>query len=354
MKQKRPRRQFKGRKKKKKWKLDAQVKRKKSSFFHMVGQLFHVWPLKKESPTPSTTPPISPWTFAQKSMCEPGAVGWIEDVFDDCIVTVKDKWSFGIGLVSSVAFLVSSLPQIVLNFREKRVDGQSPFFFGLLFFGSVLNLIGVFITKGIITQKLQGVLYCILDGILFGQFIVYKYILKTNGSHAKFGESESESFENEESGDDNGKFDGMPPNAITTAVLVGEVASTNWSAPYTGDQLAGTLFGWIATVIYISSRIPQITKNAQLHSVGDLSPFYFFLSITGNLTYCISVFLRSIEGDYLWKQTPFIAGAMGPLICDFIVLLQMAIYGKPRSISENDEKTQQMESSNEVNNINEL
>lgn len=264
---------------------------------------------------------------SQFFMCDPNAIKWIEVAFNDCIVTVRDKWSFGIGLLSTIVFLVSSIPQIVLNFKQKKVDGQSPFFFSLLFAGSVSNLIGVLITHGLITQIIQAICYCALDGILFGQFIVYKYIIKSNdeakeSTTTNIADIPATQTETESQNDDGA----ISTGGMAMAALVSAGSATDWAKPYQKDQLIGSVFGWIATVIFTSSRFPQIIKNAKDKAVDNLSPFYFILSISGNLTYSISVFLRSIESDYLWKQAPFLAGSIGPLACDLIVLFQMLYY----------------------------
>ena len=208
-------------------------------------------------------------------MCDAGAIKWIEDVFDDCIITPRDKWSFAIGLISTVIFLVSSLPQIILNFKEKKVDGQSPFFFSLLFCGSASNLIGVLITHGLITQIIQGVCYCLLDGILFGQFIVYKYIIKTGAKEAhesSYDEAQNETEDVNDSGNPS-------TNALAIATLVSTASATDWARPYKKDQIVGSIFGWVATVIFTASRLPQIIQNAKQRAVDNLSPFYFILSI---------------------------------------------------------------------------
>lgn len=291
-------------------------------------------------------------------MCDEGAIKWIEDVFDDCIITARDKWSFAIGLISTVIFLVSSLPQIILNFKEKKVDGQSPFFFSLLFCGSASNLIGVFITHGLITQIIQGVCYCALDGILFGQFIVYKYIIKSNGDDNDDDDREMsyDSSQNSQIETDDINDSGNPSTgALATTALVGTASATDWARPYKKDQVVGSIFGWIATVIFTVSRVPQIVQNVKQQAVDNLSPFYFVLSISGNFTYSFSVFLRSLESNYLWKQAPFIAGSLGPLACDFIVLFQMLYYKRKnkRTLSNSDI---QKENSNEeeVDHVQEL
>lgn len=258
-------------------------------------------------------------------MCEPGAIHWIEVAFNDCIVTPRDKWSFAVGLISNIVFLVSAFPQIFMNFKTKRVDGQSPFFFALLLIGSICNLVGVLVTKGLITQILTGIFYVVTDGILLAQFIIYKYITKTN---------EDVNVEDEDNQTTQVNIEGVP--GVPLAVLATQAAATDYKAPYIGSQLVGTLFGWGSTVIFTASRFPQMIKNCKSRRVGQLSPFYFTLSIIGNFTYFVSVFIRDTSSTFLWKQAPFIAGAIGPMIGDIVVAAQMALF-KGNQLSEESE-----------------
>ncbi|OHS98189.1 PQ loop repeat family protein [Tritrichomonas foetus] len=289
-------------------------------------------------------------------MCEPGAIAWIKTAFGDCVYDAKDKWSFAIGMLSNLMWVVSSAPQIYQNCVTKKVEGQSPFLFSLLETGNILSLIGVIITKGLVTQIITSALYAFLDGIMFTQYLYYRYCKKTMNSE---GESESaaknsDSKDEEEEGydiDDKEQkseivTEGIQVAGLATGVLMAtaEAASTNWKAPYSGNQLIGTLFGWIGGTVYIGSRIPQVIKNFQNRKVIDLSPIYVCFTILGNATYCISVFLRSLENDYLWRQTPFLYGAIGPLTCDVLFLVQMCVYGiengtqrKESDLSDNSE-----------------
>jgi uncharacterized protein with PQ loop repeat len=262
-------------------------------------------------------------------MCDPGAVQWAESIFGDCIVTTRDRWSFGIGLVSTLLSLCSSLPQIVLNFRKKTVNGQSPFFFLLLFIGSSLTLCGVIITKGLITQLSTAISFVVLDGILLCQFIVYKYITPLGDSMTQEKESAPHCV------DPHGSA--PPPGAI--AAMIVQASATDYAAPYVGRQLAGTLFGWLGAAIFISSRFPQISKDCRTKQVQNLSLLYLLMSVLGNFTYCLAVALRSVASEYLWKQTPFLVGSLGPMVCDMIMILQMSAYRtkKTRDASESPE-----------------
>jgi uncharacterized protein with PQ loop repeat len=262
-------------------------------------------------------------------MCPSGAIKWVEVLFGDCIVTSLDKLSFAVGLLSNLVCLTSSLPQIVLNFRHKRVGGQSLFFFAFLFLGSCLSLVGVIVTKGLVTQLLQAVCYVLLDGILLCQFVVYKYIFKTIEPLS----TDTPELEPMES-------PSGPPAPIAIATMLGHAAATDYHAPYAGTQLLGTLFGWVGSAIFIASRIPQIIKNRQTRAVQDLSVLYISMSALGNCTYVVSLLLRSVEGTFLWRQAPFLVGAAGPMACDLILLGQKWTYGRvdPSSNLEEDEK----------------
>ena len=48
-------------------------------------------------------------------MCDPGAVKWIETAFGECVITTTDKWSFIVGMLSNLCWIVSSAPQIYQN-----------------------------------------------------------------------------------------------------------------------------------------------------------------------------------------------------------------------------------------------
>lgn len=252
-------------------------------------------------------------------MCDPGAIHWIEVAFNDCIVTSRDKVSFAVGLVSNIVFLFSAIPQIIMNFKTKSVEGQSPFFLLLLLVGSVFNLVGVLVTKGLITQILTGIFYVLSDGILLAQYITYKYIKKPS-----IAEEEGHKELNDLS---DPAVDGAPGAPLGAAVLaVHASAATDYKTPYAGSQLVGTLFGWGSAIIFTASRFPQMIKNCKDRKVGQLSPFYFTLSIVGNFTYFVSILIRDLSGTFLWKQTPFIVGAIGPMIGDIVVAVQMILF----------------------------
>ncbi|KAK8889320.1 PQ loop repeat-containing protein 2 [Tritrichomonas musculus] len=285
-------------------------------------------------------------------MCDPGAIKWIESAFGECVVTARDKWSFGIGMVSNLMWVVSSAPQIYQNCKTKRVDGQSPFLFSLLETGNILSLIGIIITHGLLTQIITAFLYAFLDGIMFTQFIYYRYCRKNRKDKSedqadeKISEDDDDGpntqnvTETESDYNANGSNGSSHVGGLAAGLLIAAAeAKVDYKAPYVKDQLVGSLFGWISGCVYIGSRIPQVIQNFKNHKVIDLSPIYVSFAIFGNTTYFLSVIIKSTERNYMWKQTPFLFGALGPLSCDVLFLFQMCFLGLQTGPTKETEDT---------------
>ncbi|KAI9499347.1 PQ loop repeat-domain-containing protein [Zychaea mexicana] len=84
-------------------------------------------------------------------------------------------------------------------------------------------------------------------------------------------------------------------------------------------HLLPQLFGYASALLYCCSRIPQIMQNFRNESVEGLSLWLFVFSVAGNVTYCVSIFLKSLDRTYLLTNFPWILGAGGTLFFDFTV-----------------------------------
>ncbi|KAK6463625.1 PQ loop repeat-domain-containing protein [Scheffersomyces coipomensis] len=119
----------------------------------------------------------------------------------------------------------------------------------------------------------------------------------------------------------------------------------------------GQLSAWICSILYLSSRSPQIVKNYKSKSTKGISAYLFLFAMLGNLFYTISIvadlYLLSFhrtyfEGDgsedtkfhqVLTDQLPFIVGSSGTVIFDCIILFQCWYYLE-NSVSRNSSVTQ--------------
>lgn len=79
------------------------------------------------------------------------------------------------------------------------------------------------------------------------------------------------------------------------------------------------LLGWGSAILYLGSRGPQIYKNWRLKSCEGLSVMMFVFSVFGNVFYVASIFLFSLDLDYLIKNLPWWLGSGGTLVFDFTV-----------------------------------
>ena len=270
--------------------------------------------------------------------CEGNYVKWIQTIFGECVITTRDKWSFAMGMISNLIWIISSSPQMVQNCRTRIVEGQSPFFFSLLFTGNVLSLVGLLINGGLVTQYITSTLYVLLDGFLFLQFVMYTYCCPpTNSEKTKHMHENPEEPEENETIED-GSHSQLYIAGSSALLTAAASAKTDFATPYNKSNIVGTIFGWCGALIYLGSRIPQVVKNIKSKKVRDLSPFYVILAICGNGTYALSLFIKSTDGSYLWSQAPWIVGCFGPMSCDVIFLIQMCIYGYEITSLEKIEK----------------
>lgn len=57
------------------------------------------------------------------------------------------------------------------------------------------------------------------------------------------------------------------------------------------------------------------------------------MSLTGNITYGLSVFSYSQDRDYIIKAIPWLLGSLGTIVEDFIIFYQFRIYDVKREPS---------------------
>eukprot|EP00936_MAST-01D_sp_MAST-1D-sp1_P002698 g2698.t1 len=91
----------------------------------------------------------------------------------------------------------------------------------------------------------------------------------------------------------------------------------------------GMVLGWMSSVLYICSRMPQVYRNAVRKSVEGLSWMMFTSAVMGNVTYGTSILLRLRSGQDAVEKLPWLIGSLGTLAFDATILLQLRWYSKP-------------------------
>ena len=93
----------------------------------------------------------------------------------------------------------------------------------------------------------------------------------------------------------------------------------------------GRISAWICTVLYMTSRLPQIWTNFRRRSVQGLSVFLFVAAFTANLLYTVSVLAnpQAVGPDateYLTESVPFLLGSGGTLTFDLVIVVQWIMW----------------------------
>ena len=257
------------------------------------------------------------------SDCPPNRIEWIYAAFGECVVTARDQASFWIGLSSTVIWMYAQIPQIIMNFKTKNVDGLSFPFLCFLVLGDLCNLVGAIITHGLITQIITATWFISVDVFCTLQYIVFKWLIPCI-RRKKDEEDLQKAIQN-----DNGTYLLFK----ATPLLLASAYSAS-SDPYKPPALYGTILGWCSAFSYISSRTPQIFRNCKRRRTDGLSCQFFISAILGNSTYCISIFLKDYHWPYIWKQFPWIVGSGGILFFDFTVLFQFFCFRKNSTVDE--------------------
>ncbi len=91
-------------------------------------------------------------------------------------------------------------------------------------------------------------------------------------------------------------------------------------------KTTGIVLGYISSLLYLNSRLPQIIKNFRRKSVAGLSWLMFFCAFMGNLTTVTAIFMRATTKADYESEAPFLPGNAGTLVFDLTIVIQYALY----------------------------
>ncbi|QLG72037.1 hypothetical protein HG535_0C03910 [Zygotorulaspora mrakii] len=276
------------------------------------------------------------------------------------------------GTASFCSSFISLLPQIIETFRDKTVEGLSPYFLLAWVGGDITSLIGAILTNQLMFQVLLALYFLCNDLFVCGQYYYYGVLhenkLATTGHESKpiyadvpveDSQSDSDTVQsdgatignrNTRKGFLSGIFALFGSIRNTSAMPLDDVilslAAQKPTAPGTipgntngtGSTLGAT-FSWLGATFYIGARIPQLWKNYQRKSTDGISPFLFATTLVGNVTYNISVLTSCAYRDspdrkaFLLNELPFILGCTVTIFFDMIYFYQhYVLYAKDMKI----------------------
>ena len=205
--------------------------------------------------------------------------------------------------------------------------------------GDIFNIVGVAMEKLLVTMLILAVYYTATTTILILQVLYYRheeYERLSNGGRRNHTNLRSiddiDDIDDEEDDDDDDDDDDPSTTTscthddiqkifvvtliITSAVLISVLCI----------QCVAQYFGWCSAILYVGSRLPQITKNRRNESTKGLALGMFVFGILGNVLYCASIFLQSTERDYIKQNLPWLVGSGGTMFLDVFIGIQFAWY----------------------------
>ncbi|KAL7621113.1 hypothetical protein AAE478_008426 [Parahypoxylon ruwenzoriense] len=292
------------------------------------------------------------------------------------------------GIFGSISLTAWICLLLITNYRAKSAEGLSMAFLAVWLFGDVANLSGALVTGLAPTATALAGYFCISDLILISQCLYYNTInarkarRRTQSTPSEASEDEPllqprrrsssglpgshrrHSIHHSESGLDPIKRivtgeDETPDsnpwlhNALSVAAIY-IVGTAGWfvsykfgawdkpedvSEPAAESPIAifGLILGYASAVCYLwyvelAEALSRIIKNYREKSCEGLALLFFLLSLTGNLTYGLSVFSYSPEPEYIIKAIPWLLGSLGTIVEDCVIFYQFRIYKTNRAV----------------------
>ncbi|BFZ58035.1 hypothetical protein PYCC9005_005093 [Savitreella phatthalungensis] len=256
----------------------------------------------------------------------------VERLTGECVYGNRALFSWSVGWMSLACWLQAQIPQVLLNIQRGSAEGISASFLLIWLVGDIANLVGCIMTEQLPFQTLLALYYCFVDSCLVVQYVWYTLMrqqaplidgIEPRGTH----------------GAGLSRLRGSFSSLFKAAIIPGAHAAPLF-APILDLYTLGTAASWLSSVLYLTSRVPQIRLNWQRKSTFGTSILLFTAAFFGNLCYTLSIltspYASSEYGQssdeirgFLFAALPFLIGASGTLVFDAVIGAQWLIY-RPR------------------------
>ncbi|KZO93319.1 PQ-loop-domain-containing protein [Calocera viscosa TUFC12733] len=266
-------------------------------------------------------------------------------------MAITDELSSVAGWMSIACWIIVYSPQIYENYTLKSGEGLSVPFVLIWLAGDLCNLVGALMAGLIPTVIILAVYYTLCDLTLLLQIYYYRHVHPTHIAPILPSPSESApllssstaalppSSEPKPTTSNTWKKAAVYGLAVVFVVATGLIAWRVSKSAGGGEDSPGSpedgldwktqVIGWCSAILYLGSRIPQILKN-RITKCSGLSLALFVFAVAGNVTYVLSICVKSMQWQYLVANSSWLAGSGLTVFLDFIVFGQFFYYRSER------------------------
>lgn len=115
-------------------------------------------------------------------------------------------------------------------------------------------------------------------------------------------------------------------NALAGSMAAGFHSRTLLNENSMEHSAFGQWLGWLMAAIYMGGRLPQIWLNIKRGSVEGLNPLMFFFALVANVTYVLSIVVRTTEWESIKANMPWLLDAIVCVLLDLFIILQYIYY----------------------------
>ncbi|CAO3664233.1 unnamed protein product [Rhizopus stolonifer] len=262
--------------------------------------------------------------------CTPteNTIQWIHALFGSCVEGYGQVFSFLFGYISIFCWLCAQVPQMIENYMQQSAEGLSQYLLYFWLAGDLANVISCFLNHQLPFQIYLAAYYCMTDFILLFQYFLYR----KPKSYSEIKQSEAIHFSSESP--KYGSTVQSHTQLFGLFIFGFQVTQSVRSEPVIDTTLLGCVLAWTCTTFYLCSRIPQIIKNYQRHSVQGLSLALFSFAVGGNVTYALSIILRpGHTKESFMSSLPYIVSSFGTLLFDLVIFIQFLHYNKKTKVN---------------------
>ncbi|XP_041377955.1 lysosomal amino acid transporter 1 homolog [Gigantopelta aegis] len=270
--------------------------------------------------------------------CSDG-IQWIWKVMQDCVYNTHGEVSTILGLLSIVTWMCVGIPQMIQNCRNlKGMVGISFWLMMQWFLGDATNLIGSVLSGQLRVQIYTAVWFILADIILLMQYTAYQCQKRKNANVTP-------DLPNRAVLCLSGLFlvsglgyhlDFLSPwfrRPGTSLPMMHHPAGRRLMATnvqmhifLNNVDITGYTVGVVSSMFYFGSRLAQIYRNYKFKSTEGLSKIMFWLAVLGNILYGSAIIVQSLNGIFIIRHLPWIAGSLGVVFLDITLLFQFRYY----------------------------